>query len=229
MPTLAVTRGGQSFNAEDVPAHIWEQLQLEARPGDYLMPCCGANAALKVSPLGFQFFAHFSGECGTAPETAWHREGKLAVANALRRMGLHPIEEVSGRLGRDSWRADIAVDAGTRRLAFELQRSPQTLKDFLKRQQRYTGAGVEAYWLAPQKVFLNCIRAGSRLKVKRDWGGVLPPVSFGFLPELPIALLSLELRSSVDLGGLERLSLQDWVAAVVEGRYRYDGARWTAA
>jgi competence CoiA-like predicted nuclease len=114
------------------------------------MECCGAIAVAKTSPNGVQFFAHISNECATAPETVWHIGAKALVVDGMRRLGATCSEEVFEG-GARPWKADVLVQWSGRRIAIEIQRSYQHLRDFKRRQQRYRDADVECVWLLPRK------------------------------------------------------------------------------
>jgi competence protein CoiA len=227
MPTIALLSGGQEIDAQAVPPSQWEAIQLASTPGVYKMACCGANAALKTSPNGLQFFAHFGGQCGTAPETAWHLQSKAAVLAALRTLGLEGRAEVSGNSKAARWEADVLFKAGARRVAIELQRSPQTLKQFLRRQARYEEGGVECYWLVPRSVFLPVLKAGAKLKWTREWNRVIPERGAGFLPDLPLALLTHEREAPMVATGGGECSLLEWLLAVAARQFVYARERWS--
>lgn len=48
----------------------------------------------------------------------------------------------------NSWVADVLAVKGERRIAFEVQVSPQQFMFYRIRQQRYRGAGVKCVWLS---------------------------------------------------------------------------------
>ena len=124
MSTFAFSHTGEEVDSEDIPLSQWLAMQQEAKPGHYLMTCCCANAVLKTSSNGLQFFAHFGGECGSAPETAWHKGAKTAVLAAARRLGLQARSEFPGNTSKRKWTADVFIEHEDRRIAVELQRSP---------------------------------------------------------------------------------------------------------
>jgi|GEM_PF-1614757 len=150
----AFTRHDQPVYASQYTPEQWDALKAQSLddPLAFKMPCCASRAVLKTSMNGLQFFAHYSDECATAPETIWHVEAKDLVFGALKLFGLDPRSEVAGGTGKDRWRADVYVEMGDRKVAIELQRSYQHLRDFVRRQERYARYGVECYWLVRQEV-----------------------------------------------------------------------------
>lgn len=229
MPPSARTRHGEPVWAGQFSATEWEALKLSSTFGDFVMPCCPAPAVLKTSLYGLQFFAHPSGECTTAPETVWHQTGKAMVMAAVRSLGFSCQEEVTGGTGRMKWRADTCFHVGDRTVVIELQRSHQHLRDYLRRQERYLAAGVEAYWLVRDTNLQALAGAISQKRLKEEFGGTLPPGSFyPALPSLPWALLNT--GDEPDVRGPKLIvSVASWVKALVERRYRYsltDGC-WT--
>lgn len=197
--------------------------------GDYVLPCCDAPAVPKTSINGVQFFSHLADECVTAPETIWHRTGKLALVSALRHWGLNVGDEVDGTtpLG-DPWRADVLFHIGGRRIAIELQRSYQHLKDFIRRQERYRASGVECYWLTRKETFITLAKATSRMVLKRDYGNVFPAggIGTGMLPELPVAMLLDEGALEVHFGALKSASVPTWLTGIIQCTYQFRNGSW---
>jgi competence CoiA-like predicted nuclease len=144
MTDAARTRDGRAVHVGDFRPDEWEALKRASTLGDFRMACCQTPAVLKTSINGVRFFSHLSDECATAPETVWHQAGKEAVLGALRSLGLEGRDEVPGQApdGR-KWTADVLFTTEGRTVAIELQRSPQTLREFLRRQERYQASGVE--------------------------------------------------------------------------------------
>ena len=52
------------------------------------MPDCECLAIPKTSVNGIPFFAHYSDECTSAPETKWHLDAKELVVLSLGNMGI---------------------------------------------------------------------------------------------------------------------------------------------
>lgn len=229
MSQTAWTAEGTPIDAFSIPRAEWEALKLSSTMGAYVMPCCKAPAVLKTSVNGLHFFAHLSDECSTAPETQWHQAGKAAVLAGLRSMGLEGRQEVFGRSPTgDAWEADVLFTFKGRAIAVELQRSYQHLREYSRRQGRYTSSGVECYWLVRVESFAALARATSRLVLERDFGNVWPEggIGTGMLPELPLAVLQTDPAHSVLFGLGKSASMQDWLKGILEGSYRYRSGSW---
>lgn len=231
MTHAAWTRGGRPVDAASFSSAEWESLKATSSLGDFVMPCCRATAVLKTSINGRHFFAHLSDECTTAPETRWHLAGKAAVLAALRSMGIEGREEVSGKSPTGSWEADVLFELdGTpdrRRIAIELQRSYQHLRDYVRRQERYAAAGVESYWLTTRAHFTTFAKASARRYKPSSTSGLpLPPGYFAMSPEVPLGLLELSQAPVVLFGGMKSAPLLVWLGAIVERRYTYRDGLW---
>lgn len=150
----AFTHDGKPVYAGEYTAAEWDTLKAMSpeNPFAFNMSCCASRAVLKTSMNGLQFFAHYSDECDTAPETLWHIKGKDLIYGALQIFGVNPRTEVPGGTGKDRWKADVYFEIGDRRIAIELQRSYQHLRDFVARQERYAKHGIECYWLVRHEV-----------------------------------------------------------------------------
>ncbi|WP_342051329.1 MULTISPECIES: competence protein CoiA [unclassified Cupriavidus] len=223
------TRDGRPVDATSFAEAEWEELKRVSQLGDFVMFCCGAPAVPKTSINGLPFFAHLSDECTTALETRWHRTGKAAVLAALEDMGIAGSEEASGKstLG-DKWEADVLFSVPGRTIAIELQRSYQHLRDFTRRQERYTASGIDCYWLLRKETFFTLSKATSRLLIKRDFGNVFPQggIGTGMLPELPVAMLDTEAGYLVQFGGFKTATVQGWLTGILDRTYQYRGGSW---
>ncbi|MDR3413328.1 MAG: competence protein CoiA family protein [Formivibrio sp.] len=229
MTQSAWTRDGRPVDAATIPSSDWEALKQAAQLGDFVMPCCKAPAVLKTSINGLPFFAHLADECATAPETKWHKAGKAAVLAALNSLGIEGREEVPGRSpSGDKWEADVLFSARSRTIVIELQRSYQHLRDFTRRQERYTASAVECYWLVRKEMFITLGKATSRLRLKRDFGNVFPSggIGTGMLMELPVAMLDTKGEQLVLFGGAKTATVQAWLVGILNGTYQYRGGSW---
>jgi competence protein CoiA len=232
MTHVAWSRTGEPVDASSLSSADWEALKSSSALGDFLMPCCRAPAVLKTSINGLPFFAHLSDDCATAPETKWHLDGKASVLAALKSMGIHGHEEVSGRSPTGSWEADVLFElgdsSGQRRIAIELQRSYQHLRDYVRRQERYEASGVECYWLTTRANFVTFVKASGRLRLKREFGGAFPASGSisPMIPEVPLGMLELEGAPVVHFGSLKSAALSDWLGAIVARRYVFRDGLW---
>ncbi|MCW5640977.1 MAG: hypothetical protein KIT63_02630 [Rhodoferax sp.] len=106
------------------------------------------SAVPKTSPLGTLFFAHARrGECKTAPESAEHIYCKNLIALAAKAAGWTVTTERPGATpAGEPWIADVFCEKGNARLALEVQMSPQTHGETVRRQQRYEASGVRGAW-----------------------------------------------------------------------------------
>ncbi len=227
MTDEARTRDGRAVHVADYRPAEWEALKLASQLGDFVMECCQAPAVLKTSINGVRFFSHLSDECATAPETVWHRAGKEAVLGSLRILGLEGHDEVAGKApdGR-KWTADVLFSTGARTVAIELQRSPQTLREFLVRQERYKASGVECYWLLRVETFRTLHKA----VLRESWtrlGKPKEPFGMGMLPELPASILQTEDSPARVFGGYPfNVTVTEWLAAIVQGRFVHRDWAW---
>ena len=138
---------GSPISAFEMTVDEWSQLRATHK-GASLTMTCGQRGVPKQSSLGLRFFAlHPGTDCRlheTGPETRKHHAAKAALADAARRAGWQAhIEYVSDR--RD-WIADVLIIKGSKRIALEVQWSPQTSEEFARRTQRYERAGVACRW-----------------------------------------------------------------------------------
>lgn len=182
------SNGDVRIYADELNAIAWRNLQETYQVGQLLMPCCPAPAIPKTSPLGLQFFAHASGQCGSSPEGIWHQQAKETVAQAARALGYRAVIE---HPSPDGWRADVWIDAPGRPVAIELQHSYLHLRDYLRRQERYKVSGVACLWLVMVGPCRTLNLATYRVRAK-EIGGRLPEAEGASLKTLPAALLSLD-------------------------------------
>lgn len=229
MPSIAQTRSGEVIDAELIPISVWNELKATGLPGDFLMTCCNTPAVLKTSVRGLHFFAHLHDECTTAPETAWHEEGKAAVLEAMTKLGFDCSEEASGGAAGDEWRADTLTVHGGRNIVIELQRSYQTVEEYIARQERYARYGVQCFWLTRRANLSAITKVTGRMRMRREWGGKFPPGRRSFFPlitEFPLSVLDLGASPKVWHVGNTECSIEQWLAAIVEGRYVYADGTW---
>lgn len=228
MTDNAKSREGRPVHVGDYRQDEWESLKAASQLGDFVMGCCGAPAVLKTSINGVRFFSHLSDECATAPETIWHQGGKETLLGALRGMGIHGQDEVPGKApdGR-KWTADVLFTTGDRTVAIELQRSAQTLREFLARQQRYKASSIECYWLLRKETYRTLAKASGREVLKRLGGWPADGrIGMGMLPELPAHFLNIEGVPQVLIESPITASVSEWLTAIVNNTYGYSNGSW---
>lgn len=207
----------------------WKDLKLNYAIGDYLMTCCGANAVLKTSINGEQFFAHNAGECSTAPETIWHQTGKMLVKTSLGKRGIVCQEERSGKNPDGSkWVADTYFEFNNRKIAIEIQHSAQTLEKYLKRQKIYKDAGIECFWLLYLERFLTLNRATANHRMKYEFNNIFPKEGYfhGCIKELPVAYLVTDSAPLVrGVAGFE-CTLDALLEAILNDKFGYQDGIW---
>lgn len=229
MPSNATARDGTPVDASLIRPDHWHELKATYQTGDFLMDCCKAPAVLKTSVRGLRFFAHLQDECTTAPETVWHQEGKEVIIDALAALGIDGLSEVRGGSIGDAWQADTMFEVGHRKIAIELQRSYQSVDDYVRRQERYQRHQIECFWLTRRENIVAIAKRASRMRMKREWGGRFPPGQKTFAPlisDFPISVLQIGEKPSVlNLGGAPA-TVAEWLRAIIDRRFIYDDGRW---
>ena len=145
--------GGADIFSFEYDEKSWYALQIENKVQHHLhMQCCGANVVLKKSKLGTKFFAHAKrGECSTAPESAEHLLAKLHIVEAIQCTDWIARPEQRGQApDGESWIADVLAQKDNKKIAFEVQWSPQTLDETTRRQLKYKESNVRCLWLLKQ-------------------------------------------------------------------------------
>jgi hypothetical protein len=152
MPLRAVSDSGNVHSFE-YDAQRWAELKGDYRRLNLRVPCCGVAAIPKTSALGNFFFAHArKGECTTAPESAEHIYCKNLIAKAAQTAGwLVTTEKPGASPAGEDWIADVFCEKGKAKVALEVQMSPQTIEETVRRQERYKASGVRAAWLLGPK------------------------------------------------------------------------------
>lgn len=242
MVIVAHRPSGELVIASDYDERAWDALKLRHVVGDFIMECCDSPAIPKTSLNGRPFFAHHSGECATAPESKWHKQAKALIETYAGRMGLVCKQEYSEKKkGKRKWQADIYFECGARRIVIELQHSYQGLPKYQERQERYLASGIECYWLLYPKCYKALVKKMGQKRFSQEFGGVVPKT--GFLPCLqgiPIACLEglvASPKSKLDFkeddqeplvkgAGRLLISTEQWLASVIEQRFRWDNGAW---
>lgn len=139
----------------------WEALRKENKQTKCLeTSCCNEKVVLKTSPLGTRYFAHIrKGECKTAPMTAEHILAQLHIIDGIKRTNWDFEPEANPEkceitpTGRE-WQADVLATKNKHKIAFEVQWSRQSIKETLRRHNRYKDSNVRALWFFRQSDFI---------------------------------------------------------------------------
>lgn len=227
----AFTHDEQPIYAGDYTTHEWDRLKGQSleNPFAFKIGCCSSRAVLKTSINSLQFFAHYSDECATAPESKWHIAGKDMIVDALNLYGVNPRLKVSGGTGKDRWKADVYFEVGDRKIAIELQRSYQHLRDFVRRQEWYERYGVECYWLVRDEVAKPLGKSILRKRWNEEFNRTMPHDSFFVnLPTFFFSILNPEADVHVNVHS-PRLSTSHFelLAAIFNNDLRWNGKHWS--
>lgn len=147
MPIRAASDQGD-IHAFALDAEQWAELKATYKELNLHMPCCGVAAVPKTSTRRTYFFAHARrGECTTADESPEHLYCKSLIAKAALDAGWAVTTERAGvSPDGEEWVADVFCEKGTAKLALEVQMSPQTDEETVRRQRRYKASGVRGAW-----------------------------------------------------------------------------------
>ena len=123
----------------------WGKLQqrLRSKVIELTMPCCNGPAYMRVSPAGTQHFVHQVDIGCKQSESEVHQLAKLEIVRACRELKLQAVPEYEG----NGWRADVLVKHPKWNVVFEVQVSPQTFQETIRRQQAYRNDEIRCCWL----------------------------------------------------------------------------------
>lgn len=221
----------ESFSATPEQWAAWRELPVGAfqlQVGELRVP-----AVLKRSPLGLQFFACAPGYAGvTEPKSIEHQFAQVELVRGLRAAGFQARVEQPGQAPDGAaWVADVMAEADGQRYAFEVQLSQQHLDDYRMRTERYVRSGVKVVWLVRSK-HMQALTVARYRKMVRE--GVDKELAlnqeFPDMPCLPLELADKEplaeglMKVVARTDGnpcVERLTLGDFAAGVLQGRYVY--------
>ncbi|EPK5790075.1 TPA: competence protein CoiA [Pseudomonas aeruginosa] len=224
----AYADGTGAANALHMSQAQWEELQRAYCVGDLLMPCCNAPAIPKVSANGYPFFAHLGGACSTSEESQWHLAAKILVRSVLEDLGCRASVEMPGSGDAGRWQADVWGERNGVRLAVEIQRSYQSLRDYRKRQERYREAGIKSLWLLRQERYSTLTKSMGKERLRTEFGGKFPSAGhFGpCLSDLPVAMLELDPAPTVKGAGFFNATLPNILEAVLSERFLCINGLW---
>lgn len=180
MPLRAVGDTGD-VHAFEFDAPRWAALKRDYRSMGLRVPCCDSPAIPKTSSLGNFFFAHArKGECTTAPESPEHIYCKQLIAQAAQGAGWSVTTERQGAApDGEEWVADVFCEKGSAKIALEVQMSPQTDEEAVRRQLRYKSSGVRGAW------FYGSTARKTTVAFDRDTPAfALAPVEVGNVPRV---------------------------------------------
>lgn len=217
MSTKAITIDGEILDSNSFNDKSWNFLKKNYKIGNLKMICCHSNAIPKTSINFKKFFAHQNDECETAPETIWHKTTKRLIIDELLKQGYRAVEEKQG----DKWIADVYLDLDGRKIVFEIQQSPQTLTTYLQRQNTYTNAGIETYWLLYKPRYETITKAIKKYVLKELKNKLPPEGIYPSLNNLPIFYID-EIEDKVKGVGLFNHSIRDFLLSIINNRISYD-------
>jgi competence protein CoiA len=229
MLTFAVTVDGKPIFPESFSDSDWQTLKDSYRVGDFLTPCCRTPAIPKTSINFVRFFAHYSDECATSPESLWHLASKDRIVRELASLGIsaaleRPADGAAGKL-----KSDVYFEAGQSQIAVEVQHSYQHLSDYLKRQEKYSAHGIDNYWLLYRPRYMTVLKSIARHRLRDEYGGKVPPDGKipSCLPDLPLALFEPETDGGVVIGaGGLRVSIAVWLRSLIGRTFVCKDGAW---
>jgi len=181
---LVAYLNGERIDATQMAHEQWRALVNDAGYKSLVLVECGLRAS-RVT-LGNRQFPRHHRDVACSIEHKSESEQHLAMKRALKdRINAASgwRAEVEHAHPERAWIADVmAIHASGKRLAFEVQLSPQNEDEYIRRSQRYAGDRVGAVWIVPDDL---------------DWFRVqMPMIVTGFgkssdLPEAPVSLMDL--------------------------------------
>lgn len=223
MSNIALDSKGMIVVASDFDEKSWLNLKDTYVLGEYVMPCCNQPAIPKTSTNFNNFFAHRYDGCSTDRESLWHILMKKHIEDTLISIGVKPEIEYQGGSKGKKWIADIFFEYGNKSYAIEIQRSSQTLRNYMRRQGKYSNDNVSAIWILPKERFIVLCKAIGKMKLKNtDLSGTMP-----CLPELPVVYSEIEDNQVMikGAGGLQ-IDLNDWLVAVLDQTFVFVDDQW---
>ncbi|WP_304511775.1 competence protein CoiA family protein [Desulfobacula sp.] len=152
MPLRAII-DGKTVQSFDFTEDEWNSLKNKRSELDVKMICCKNKGILKTSSLGTFFFAHHRRNgCKSPSESKEHLLAKFIVAKAAKMSGWCVFTEYKNEtLDGEAWQADVYAKKDSMQIAFEIQLSPQTNKEYDRRQKKYKTSDVRCAWFSKYK------------------------------------------------------------------------------
>lgn len=219
---------GGAVNALRMSPADWDHLQRSYTVGQLIMPCCKGAAVPKVSPNGLQFFAHASGACSESEESQWHLAAKHTVRATLEALGCVATLEAPGMGALGRWQADVWGERGEVRIAVEIQRSYQHLRDYVDRQAKYREAGIRTVWLLRMDRYRTLIHSMGKERWRADPHSPDIERTGSCHPDIPMAILGLDEAGDAKVTGASafQATLPELLEAVMTDRFLWLEGLW---
>lgn len=231
MSSYVLDKMGKSIIASDFNDVDWNAYKENYIIGEILMPCCGAAAVPKTSPNFLKFFAHYSNECTTSPESQWHIKTKELVITELNNLGITSFLEKSGNSSSGSWKADVYFEIKNNKFAIEIQHSYQRLIDYKKRQARYKESDIQCYWILFEPRYNTITKSIAKQKLKDEFNGKIPENGFfPCIPDLPLVYFDTQTNPPmIKSAALFSCSLRDFINSITSDSFKYEEKQgiWT--
>jgi hypothetical protein len=210
MPIRALLDGKNIIPPLDNEEWVNLQQRVRANKIQLRLPVCQCLAYPRVSPCGVQHFVHYkNSEC--EPESELHLLAKMEIVKTCRELGYEAIPEFIG----DGWRADVLVQSPKWKCCFEVQVSPQSFQETIRRQEVYKNHNIRCYWLF--------ITLPERQALKRD--------QLLFLSQYTTPMFQLQEGSlgdnsqlAIELNGIKR-PLRQFVHDLINNKLRYSRSK----
>lgn len=232
MPLTAIVDGKTVLGPELSDAE-WEDLRRRHRNGlPVTMRCCGAPGHLRKSKNGVRHFYHaVDTGCNYQEESKEHLAIKYAIYQICRSAGWEAYVE---RPAPDrTWISDVCAEKDGRTVAFEVQVSAIASEELEERDRKYRDAGIESYWLLDDFLGRGRLFAGwydayvdEEDQRRKEPAPYIDRSLFATGPEnhlfITKGIRSVGLHAkkpAVYTTHNPAITLQDWVANVLNGRY----------
>lgn len=145
MPITAIVQGKKVISL-DLSDEDWESV----KRADIRMDCCGSVGHTRTSVLGLRHFYHAkNSDCpfiDQEGESDEHRRLKYLVFQACEKFGWKA--DIEHRM--DGLIADVLAEKDDKKVAFEVQLSPQTYEVTVSRTNAFKKENIQCYWLFRQ-------------------------------------------------------------------------------